>query len=226
MPSPTAPTSAARQLLRLRRCARRRLLAHRRALAAALAAVAVLAGLRAADPPPDPTLAMLVAARDLPPGERLDAADVEVVRVAPEHRPPRSVGRAIALGRTLAAPLGRGEAVTDLRLVSDRLLDTTPGLVAVPVRLPDAGVVDLLAVGDVVDVVATAPRGGAAATVALGAVVLALPTAPATGAAAGAAAATGAAPPGGLVVLGVPPEVAGPLSAAAVRDYLGVVWTG
>ena len=196
------------------------MLAHRRLLAALLAAVAVLAALRAVEPPPTPSVPVLVAAHDLPAGQRLEAGDLTVVHVAPEHRPRRAVAEPVALGRTLAAPLGAGEPVSDLRLVSEGLLDTAPGTAAVPVRVPDAGVVALLAVGDVVDVLATAPRDGAARTVAPAARVLALPAAVTEPAAASSP------PPGRLVVLGVPTGTAGTLAAAAVRDYVSLVWTG
>ena len=44
------------------------------------------------------------------------------------------------LGRVLAAPVRRGEPITDVRLVGPSLLGaTTAGLVAVPVRIADAG---------------------------------------------------------------------------------------
>lgn len=222
-PVPTHPVhphpGARRHLTRCRRALRRRVLAHRRLLAAALAAVAVLATWRTVAPPTPVTVPLLVAARDLPPGERLDRADLRIVRVPPDRRPARAVGVDDALGRTLAAPLGAGEPVSDLRLVTRDLLATTPGLAAVPVRLPDAGVASVLAVGDVVDVVATAPRGGPATVVAAGATVLALPPTPQ-----GDEGPSGA-PPGRLVLLGTAPDVVGALAAAAARDYLTVIWT-
>ena len=66
------------------------------------------------------------------------------------------------VGEVLAAPLRAGEPVTDVRLVGARADDGQPGLVAVPVRLPDPGMVALLDVGDRIDVVATDPQEGGA----------------------------------------------------------------
>ena len=61
-------------------------------------------------------------------------------------------------GRPLAGPVRAGEPLTDVRLLGPALLDALPGdaeeRVAVPVRLADAGVTQLLAVGDRVDVLA------------------------------------------------------------------------
>ena len=80
-------------------------------------------------------------------------------------------GRAGAGGAT-----ARGEPVTDVRLVGPELTAGQPGLVAVPVRLPDAGMVDLLDVGDRIDLVAADPQEGARA-VADDVPVLAIPAA-------------------------------------------------
>ena len=49
-----------------------------------------------------------------------------------------------------------------MRLVGPALTAGYAGLVAVPVRLPDAGTVDLLEVGDRVDLVAADPQAAAA----------------------------------------------------------------
>jgi Flp pilus assembly protein CpaB len=197
-------------------------LARRRLLAAVLTAVAVAAGLRAVEPPPAPTAPLLVAARDLPPGEVLGAEDLQTLPVDPGVPPSGVVPLEEALGRTLAAPVRRGEPVTDVRLVSAGLLATTPGLAAVPLRIPDPGVVGLLSVGDVVDVLATPPRGGTAETVAADVTVLALPA----GADAEAPPMGGGAPPGRLVVLGADAVTARELSGASVTAYLTVVWSG
>ena len=79
------------------------------------------------------------------------------------------------VGRVLAAPLRQGEPVTDVRLVGPPLTEGYDGLVAVPVRLPDAGMVALLQVGDRIDLVATDPQGGGARIVAADVPVVALP---------------------------------------------------
>ena len=83
---------------------------------------------------------------------------------------------AAVLGRTLAAPVRRGAPLTDLSVVSRPLTSAYPGRVATPVRVADGGVVDLLRVGDLVDLVAADPQGRAAArTVASRVTVIAIP---------------------------------------------------
>ena len=73
----------------------------------------------------------------------------------------------------LAAPIGRGEVVTDVRLVGPGLALAQPGETIVPVRLPDAGMAALLRAGDEVDLLATDPGTGEAALVARDVTVLA-----------------------------------------------------
>jgi Flp pilus assembly protein CpaB len=131
---------------------------------------------RTVAPAPPETEAVLVASRDLPAGAVIGGDDLELVRVPPETVPNGTVAREDAIGRTVAAPVRGGEALTDVRLVTAALLDGYPGLVAVPVRIPDAGAVGLLAVGDRVDVLAADPSGRAEAElVASSAPVIALP---------------------------------------------------
>ena len=198
---------------RLRRLYRRRVLAHRRLLAFVCAAAAVLVGLQTARPPAPPSDLVLVAARDLPSGTVLRAADLTQVRYA-EGTAPTSLDPR-PLGRTLAAPLRRGEPVTDLRLVSPALTDGYPGLVAYPVRIPDAGVVALLRVGDRIDVLATDPESGETDVILTRSPVLALPR--------GDDATGGESLPGRLVVLGVPEDEVEDLGAAATTWFLSVI---
>ena len=105
-----------------------------------------------------------------------------------------------------------------MRLVGPALAEGYPGLVAVPVRLPDAGVVALLSVGDRVDLVAADPQGAAAALVAADVPVLALPADD------GDPGVTGLG--GRLVVLGVPPSDVPAVADAAARTFLTVVFAG
>ena len=100
---------------------------------------------------------MTVAARDLPAGQVLGAADLVAVGFAPGSAPAGAVDVETTTGRTLAAPLRAGEPVTDVRLVGPGLTDGYPGLAAVPVRLPDAGMADLLQAGDRIDLVVGGP---------------------------------------------------------------------
>ncbi|HEU5034324.1 MAG TPA: Flp pilus assembly protein CpaB [Mycobacteriales bacterium] len=155
----------------------------RRLLAAGFAAVAVVAGLRAVTPAPAPTVAVWVAAHDLGGGAALRAADVRTVGLPPAAVPAGAlrVGDRV-VGRLLAAPVRRGEPLTDLRLLGPSLLAALPdpGLVAVPVRVADgSAAAALVHAGDVIDVLAAAdPAGGGPrhpTTVASGVRVLSVP---------------------------------------------------
>ena len=152
---------------------RRAVLRRRRLLAALLTAVAVAAGLHAVAAPPPATVAVLVAARDLPAGAELEADDLVAAEFAPGSAPDDVADD--PAGRILAAPVRRGEPVTDVRLVGPQLTEGLNDLTATPVRLPDAGMVGLLRVGDRIDLVAADPRGDGAETVAVDVPVLAIP---------------------------------------------------
>ena len=194
---------------------RRAVLRRRRGLAAACCAVAVGSGVYAVAPPRPVTVPVTTAARDLPSGTVLGADDLATTAFRPASVP--SALAADPMGRTLAAPVRRGEPLTDLRLVRPGLADGYPGLRAMPVRLPDPGAVALLRVGDRIDLIAVDPEGGSAASLAAGVPVLALP---------GAGPDTDIGPsgpvglPGALVVLGVSAEQAHGVAAAAVGRYL------
>lgn len=203
------------RLATLRSDVRRAVLRRRRLLAAALAGAAVLAGLHAVAPPPPPTEPVLTAARDLPSGAVLGVDDLVVMRLPAGVAPDGATTRSDAVGRTLAAPVRRGEAVTDVRLIGPGLLDGYPGAVAVPLRIPDAGSVGLLRVGDRVDLWATDPQAGSGAAegVARDVPVVALP-APDQDVASGL--------PGRLVVVAAPEEAVPGVVAHAARGLLGV----
>jgi Flp pilus assembly protein CpaB len=200
----------------LRRAVRRRVLGHRRLLSGLCVGGAVLAGLQAAAPAPPATVTVLTAARDLSAGTVLGRGDLAVVEFRAGSAPEGGSRAGEAVGRTLAAPLRRGEPVTDVRLVGPSLLRGYPGLVAVPVRIPDPGAAGLLQVGDRVDLMVTETDGSAARLLAGGVPVLALPrdTRELT---------AGGMVSGRLVVFGTSSALAGPVTAAAVRGCLGVV---
>lgn len=207
--STSGPTSVRRRLHALRRG----ILARRRPLAALLVALAVLVGLRTTVGPGPPTVEVLVAARDLSAGVRLTSDDVSTVRwpsdVAPEGLTPA------AAGQVLAAPLRQGEAITDLRLVGSALARAHPELTVLPLRLPDPAVVELLHVGDRLDLSAVDPETGEAAELASDVLVLAIPP----------PGATDSSLTGRLVVAGVAPERAGLVSAATLREFISVSYT-
>lgn len=202
------------RLTTTRRAVRRTVLARRRLLAGLLAAVAVAAGLHATRAAPPPQVDVLVAAHDLPAGAVIADDDVRRVGFAPG-----SVPEGVApdpAGRTLAAPLRAGEPLTDVRLVGPALTDGYPGLVAVPVRLPDAGMAGLLRVGDRIDLVSADPQGRSAETVAADVPVLALPDTPTEVGAAGLT--------GRLVVVGAESSDVARIADASVRTFVTIAF--
>lgn len=121
---------------------------------------------------------VVVAARDLAPGTELDATEV-VLRGVPAQAVPDGAIRATTavVGRTLAAPVRRGEPLTDVRLAGPalaRAVESNPGAISVPLRLADPGVAALLHPRAVVDVVTLGERHDEPVVLARGARVLAV----------------------------------------------------
>lgn len=196
------------------RAVRHQLRRRRRLIAAALAAAATLAALRTLAPPPAGTVDVLVAARDLPSGTRLGDEDLVVRAFPSELAPPGAAGAAV--GRVLAGAVGRGEVLTDVRVVGPALALAHPGETVLPVRLPDAGMATLLRTGDEIDLVATDPGTGATTVVASGVTVLATPTGVPDGPAGGSG--------GALVVVGATADEAVDIASAALSQFLTVSW--
>jgi Flp pilus assembly protein CpaB len=196
------------------RAVRHQLRRRRRAIAAVLLAGSVLAGLRTLAPPPPETVVVLVAARDLPSGATLDRDDLTARRYPVALAPPGA--KTSATGRVLAAPLSRGEVLTEVRVVGPDLAGAEPGRTVLPVRLPDAGMAALLHPGDVVDLVATDPGSGASHVVARDVHVLSgtadVPDGP-----------TGSG--GALVVVGLSASEAVAVTSASLAQFLTVSWS-
>jgi len=173
---------------RARRAWRRAVAARPRLLATATVAAAFAGGVHLA-----PSFAapageqVVVAAGDLPAGHQVQEGDLAVITW------PAGTGPIGVLphpqGRVLAAPVRRGEPITDVRTVDgDLLRGLPPGLRAVPVRLSEApaGLVrpgrrlDVLAGvpddGFASDNAATTARGATGSLVVEDALVLATPT--------------------------------------------------
>lgn len=156
----------AKQAFGFLRDLRRAVTSHRRLLAAGLAAASVALALAALRPAPPPTTEVLVAAHDLAAGDTLAASDVRSVAL-PAEAVPDGVFRdgATVAGQVLAAPLRRGEPVTDVRLVGAASLHGYgEDKVGTPVRIADPGIADLLHPGSVVDVLAVPTAAGLQAT--------------------------------------------------------------
>lgn len=192
----------------------------RRLLAALCAGVAVLAAVKAVSPPPERTVLVWAAAHDLSGGSPLSAQDLRAVAL-PAATVPAGVLRAgtQVVGRLLAAPVRRGEPLTDVRLLGPALLTALPepGLVAVPVRVADgSAAAALVHPGDVVDVLAVGdPVSGRAnprpVTVASAVRVVSVP-----------ARASVANDGGGLVVVAADRAQAAALAAASVGERLSL----
>ncbi|MGH3499257.1 MAG: SAF domain-containing protein [Nocardioidaceae bacterium] len=196
---------------------RRVLIARRRLLAALCAALAVGSSLQVLRPPQPARTQVAVAARDLATGTVVTAGDVVLRWFDPASVPAGLVPADTAPGRSVAAPMRRGEPFTDRRLVAPGLLDGyAEGTVLTTVRVADPSSVALLRPGDLVDVVGADPRNNESARVlATAAIVAAVPHSTADG---GGTSATGAA-----VVLGVPEPVALTLAGAAAREQLSLL---
>lgn len=203
---------------------------HRRAVSAACVAVAVWAGLTAVRPERQPTVRVLVAARDLPPGTVLAAGDLRDVGLPPAAVPPAALRPGAGLaGQSVAVAVPAGVPITPAALSVGRLLPA--GTEAVPVRLTDPGAAALLRAGDRVDVLAArgdpvAPAAGpvgragedaspGASVVASGVEVLSVPPVR-----------SAAGDQGGLVVVAATPTQATALAQAAAGSRLSVTVRG
>lgn len=126
----------------------------RRILAVLLVIGAVAAGV--AEHRGDREASVIVAARELTPGEAVGADDLAVRRVPGSMVPSGSIRlTADGIGRTAVGRVHAGEIITDSRLLSPLLptqLTGRPDARIVPVRLADDAVSSLLRAGDVVDV--------------------------------------------------------------------------
>ncbi|MAS56800.1 MAG: hypothetical protein CMJ44_19645, partial [Pimelobacter sp.] len=122
--------------------------------------------------------------------------------------------------RTGSGWWGTGEPVTAVRLVGADLARAHPGRRAVPVRLPDPGMVTLLEVGDLIDLLATDPEQGNVSTVAHAVPVLALPRDDEAG-----SGVTASGLSGRLVIVALAPAEVAPVTAAALRAFVTYTWS-
>jgi Flp pilus assembly protein CpaB len=193
---------------------RRLVLRRRRVLAAGLVALAVGAGLHSVAPPAPAGTTITVAARDLPAGETLTAADVTTAEL-PQGAAPDALVDA-PLGQTLAGPVTRGEPLTVARLVGAGLTQADPGITALPVRISDPDQAALLTVGDRIDLMATDPQRVTTSTVAADVAVLAVPPQGPDS--------TGGALTGRLVVMAIPSSAVEQVTAASVASFVTYAW--
>jgi SAF domain len=137
----------------------------------AAGALVVLAGVAALRSNPDgDRVDVVVATRDLTPGAALTLDDLRIEKRLATTVPDGSQANLeTVVGAMLASPTRRGEVLTDVRVLGSRLAEAAIGSKAgpdariVPLHLADSALIDVLRVGDVVDVLAApatdAPTG-------------------------------------------------------------------
>ena len=132
---------------------------YRRPLAAGSAGLAVLLTLSVLRPAAPPTIDVLVAATDLPPGATITASDITTRAVSPDTigltNPDQVIGHMLATG------IAAQEPITTTRLATGVGASAlASGETAVPIRLADAALAEFLQPGDVIDLVSADDVGG------------------------------------------------------------------
>lgn len=184
--------------------------------ATAMVLIGLAAALALAPEPGAADVPVMVAARDLSPGTVLGTAELAAINL-PAQVVPEGAARAPAAvqGRTLAAPVRRGEPLTDVRLAGPELahaISADPAAVSVPLRLLDPDIAALLHPGAVVDVVTLGERQDQPVVLASGARVLAVLSTDRRG----------AATEGSLVLLALDPMGATRVAGASLSQALTV----
>lgn len=134
---------------------------HRRLAIAILLCLAAAIAVHQLTPAPADSVPALAAARDVPAGTSLTPSDVAEVDVPPGMVAAGSLqAKADAEGKQLAAPLRKGQLLTDTQLLGPGLLaGTPPGSAAVPLRMADPSSIQLVSPGQLVNVVLTGANG-------------------------------------------------------------------
>jgi Flp pilus assembly protein CpaB len=153
----------------------RRTVLARRVAAGLLVLAAVVLAIRAPTGAQQ-TVAVVVAAHDLPSGATVRPGDVEVRRWPAELLPAGALRALTEVeGRVLAGAANLGEPFTAVRLATPELAGGATGArdaASVPIRLADADVAALLSPGRLVDVVTLGQHADQPTVLAAGAVVL------------------------------------------------------
>lgn len=112
-------------------------------------------------PAPELRVDVVAAARDLPAGATLAAADLAIMAVPPDVPPAGAFANVSELhGKQLASPLRRGQVPTAAQLLGPGLLSgTPPGSAAVPLRMADPSSIQLVSPGQLINVVLTVQDG-------------------------------------------------------------------
>jgi Flp pilus assembly protein CpaB len=130
---------------------------NRRLIAALLLCTAAGVSVQQLTPAPADSIIAFAAAADLPAGRTVAPGDLSRISVPPGMVPAGSPDSEKAFeGKQLAAPLRKGQLVTDAQVLGPGLLTgSPPGSVAVPLRMADAASVQLVSPGQLVSVVLT-----------------------------------------------------------------------
>jgi Flp pilus assembly protein CpaB len=190
-------------------------MALRRLAAVGLVVLAGALALRPAGARETADVDVVVAARDLTPGNTLAQADLAIRQLPGAVVPTGALtSRAAVVGRVLASAVRAGEPLTDVRLVgpADTALTTgDPNAATVPVRLADPDVADLLRPGIRVDVVTLDPDQQSDPVLAENATVVTIRDTRDT-----------QGQPGRLVLVALPRQLATRLAAASLRQPVTV----
>ncbi len=134
---------------------------NRRLIAAVLFCIPAGLTVQQLTPAPAETVIAFAAATDLPAGKSLEPEDVSRISVPPGLLPAGSPGSEAAFeGKQLAAPLRRGQLLTDAQILGPGLLTgSPPGSAAVPLRMADPASIQLVSPGQLINVVLTGGNG-------------------------------------------------------------------
>lgn len=112
-------------------------------------------------PAPADSVTALAAARDLPAGAAMTISDLEEIQIPPRLMTSGAPQKSADVeGKQLAAPLRKGQLLTDSQLLGPGLLTgTPPGSAAVPLRMADPSSIQLVSPGQLVNVVLTGANG-------------------------------------------------------------------
>ena len=134
---------------------------NRRLAAALLLSAAAGVAVHQLTPAPAQTLTVMAAVQDLPTGRTLGPDDFAEIHLPLELLPEGTFTDSNELeGKQLAAPLRKGQLFADSQLVGPGLLTgAPPGSAAVPLRLADPSSIQLLAPGQLINVVLTGGNG-------------------------------------------------------------------
>lgn len=134
---------------------------NRRLVVALLLCLAAGIAVHQLTPAPAHSVKAIAAARDLPAGTSLGGGDMAAVSIPPSLLAAGSFTETAGLeGKQLAAPLRKGQLLSDAQLVGPGLLTgAPPGSAAVPLRMADPASIQLVSPGQLVNVVLTNGNG-------------------------------------------------------------------